>query len=236
MPPAAGGASPPRSPRPARCRRRVRFRAFCCAKISKPGLLIMGCEESIGDLPHRHVAGRDSTAKPLAVGDSHGSGTWPPAPPGLLLLPQSKPLYRNLECGARRACSRSAIFNFALHQEQASCPEGSEHRASSLRMAPEGPVAPSGPPRPDLDSRGLAKHFRSRAALRALLAGLRPSTSHRSLRSLRRRGFAHYVRLRHYRSSLLAAASNSLTFVRGADRACCAPRKWCCGLTYVPRR
>ena len=42
---------------------------------------------------------------------------------------------------------------------------------------------------------------------------------------------AHYVRLRHYRPSLLAAASNSLTFVHGADRACCAPRKWQCSLT-----
>ena len=55
------------------------------------------------------------------------------------------------------------------------------------------PVAEAGP---------IARHFRSRARLRRLLAGLRPSTSHRSLRSLRRRGFALYVRLRHYRSSL----------------------------------
>ena len=45
-------------------------------------------------------------------------------------------------------------------------------------------------------------------------------------------GFAHYVRLRHHRSSLLAGASNALTFVRGADRACCAPRKWPVGLLY----
>ena len=107
-----------------------------------------------------------------------------------------------LECGARRACSRSAIFNFALHQEQASCPEGSEHRASCLRMAPEGPVAPSGPPRPDLNSRGLSEQFRSRARLRRLLVRLRRPTLQRSLRSLRQGGFALYVRLRHYRSSL----------------------------------
>ena len=53
---------------------------------------------------------------------------------------------------------------------------------------------------------------------------------------LRQRGFALYVRLRHYRSSLLAAASNSLTFVRGADRAYCAPRKRQRGLTYAPRK
>ena len=87
------------------------------------------------------------------------------------------------------------------------------------------PVAEAGP---------VARHFRSRARLRRLLAGLRPSTLHRSLRSLRQRGFALYVRLRHYRSSLLAAASNSLTFVRGADRACCAPRKWPCSLICAP--
>ena len=85
------------------------------------------------------------------------------------------------------------------------------------------PVAEAGP---------VAGHFRSRARLRRLLAGLRPSTPQRSLRSLRRRGFAHYVRLRHYRSSLLAAASNALTFVRGADRAYCAPRKWAVSLLY----
>ena len=34
----------------------------------------------------------------------------------------------------------------------------------------------------------------------------------------------------------LPKASNSLTFVRGADRACCAPRKWCCGLICAPRK
>ena len=87
-------------------------------------------------------------------------------------------------------------------QEQAWCPEGSEHGIGGLRMAPEGPVAPSGPPRPDLDSRGLVMHFRSRARLRRLLVRLRRPTPQRSLRSLRRRGFALYVRLRHYRSSL----------------------------------
>ena len=69
-------------------------------------------------------------------------------------------------------------------------------------MAPEGPVAPSGPPRPDLDSRELSEHFRSRARLCRLLVGLRPPTLQRSLRSLRQGGFALYVRLRHYRSSL----------------------------------
>ena len=87
-------------------------------------------------------------------------------------------------------------------QEQASCPEGSEHRASGLRMAPEGLVTPSGPPRPDLNSRGLAKHFRSRARLRRLLVRLRRPTLHRPRCGLRQGGFAHYVRLRHYRSSL----------------------------------
>ena len=61
---------------------------------------------------------------------------------------------------------------------------------------------PSGPPRSPRNSCRLAKHFHSRARLCRLLVGLRPPTPHRSLRSLRRRGFAHYVRLRHYRSSL----------------------------------
>ena len=55
------------------------------------------------------------------------------------------------------------------------------------------PVAEAGP---------VAEHFRSRARLRRLLVRLRRPTPQRSLRSLRRRGFAHYVRLRHYRSSL----------------------------------
>ena len=49
-------------------------------------------------------------------------------------------------------------------------------------------------------------------------------------------GLRSLVRLRHYRSSLLAAASNALTFVRGADRACCAPRKRRHNLTYVPSK
>ena len=145
-----------------------------------------------------------------------------------------------LECGARRACSRRAgvsfssafqshasfIFNFALHQEQASCPEGSEHRASGLRMAPGDVAHVPRTPSPVAEAGPVARHFRSRARLCRLLVRLRRPTLHRSLRSLRQGGFAHYVRLRHYRSSLLAAASKSLTFVRGADRACWAPRKW----------
>ena len=141
----------------------------------------------------------------------------------------------------------SFIFGFALQQEQTAlpggtaflecknrhwCPEGSEHRASSLRMAPGDVAHVPRTPSPVAEAGPVAKHFRSRARLRRLLAGLRPSTLHRSLRSLRQRGFALYVRLRHYRSSLLAAASNSLTFVRGADRAYCAPRKWPLGLLY----
>ena len=84
--------------------------------------------------------------------------------------------------------------------------------AGHLRMAPEGlfqglPACgahdrPSGPPRSPWSSCRLAKHFHSRARLCRLLVGLRPPTLHRSLRSLRQGGFAHYVRLRHYRSSL----------------------------------
>ena len=127
-------------------------------------------------------------------------------------------------------------------------------------MAPEGlfkacPPAACTIARPDLPARlwtpadlrstpvrgrGFAAYLpgyaRQLLSIRCLLAGLRPSTPQHSLRSLRRRGFAHYVRRRHYRSSLLAAASNALTFVRGADRACCAPRKGRRGITYVPRK
>ena len=35
---------------------------------------------------------------------------------------------------------------------------------------------------------------------------------------------------------ILLPQNNSLTFVRGADRACCAPRKRRRGLTYAPRK
>ena len=121
-------------------------------------------------------------------------------------------------------------------QEQAWCPEGSKHRIGGLRMAPGDVAHVPRTPSPVAEAGPVARHFRSRARLRRLLAGLRPSTLHRSLRSLRQRGFALYVRLRHYRSSLLAAASNALTFVRGADRACCAPRKRRHNLTYVPSK
>ena len=130
-------------------------------------------------------------------------------------------------------------------QELASCPEGSEHGIGGLRMAPGDVAHIPRTPSPVAEAGPVAEHSRSRARLRRLLAGLRPSTSHRSLRSLRRRGFAHYVWLRHYRSSLLAKGKyNSLTFVRGADRACCAPRKWpwkptmlaCTGCPHAPRK
>ena len=105
-----------------------------------------------------------------------------------------------------------------------------------MRMAPEGlfkacPPAACTIARPDLPARlGIPVDLRGTPIRgrpwRPLLVGLRPPTLHRSLRSLRQGGFALYVRLRHYRSSLLAAASNSLTFVHGAYRAYCAPRKW----------
>ena len=93
-------------------------------------------------------------------------------------------------------------------------------------MAPGDVAHVPRPPSPVAEAGLVAEHFRSRARLRRLLVRLRRPTPQRSLRSLRRKSFALYVRLRHYRSSLLAAASNSLTFVRGAYRACCAPRKW----------
>ena len=115
-----------------------------------------------------------------------------------------------------------------------------------MRMAPEGlfqglPACgvhdrPSGPPRSPRNSCRLR------------------STS------IRGRGFAAYlsacggqlltVRCAHYAEGAslstfgfvtivpryLPKASNSLTFVRGAGRACCAPRKWQFGLIYAPRK
>ena len=96
----------------------------------------------------------------------------------------------------------SFILGFAWHQEQASCPEGSEHRASGQRMAPGDVAHVPRPPSPVAEAGPVARHFRPRARLRRLLVRLRRPTLHRSLRSLRQRGFAHYVRLRHYRSSL----------------------------------
>ena len=156
---------------------------------------------------------------------------------GLLVLPclpwksvGTMPVMSGGHLGVRRFISAfqshvSVIPGFALHQEQAGCPEGSEYRTSGLRMAPGDVAHVPRTPSPVAKAGPVAGHFRSRARLRRLLVRLRRPTPQRSLRSLRRRGFALYVRLRHYRSSLLAAASNSLTFVRGADRACCAPRK-----------
>ena len=167
---------------------------------------------------------------------------------GLLVLPclpwksvGTMPVMSGGHLGVRRFISAfqshvSVIPGFALHQEQAGCPEGSEYRTSGLRMAPGDVAHVPRTPSPVAKAGPVAGHFRSRARLRRLLVRLRRPTPHRSLRSLRRRGFALYVRLRHYRSSLLAAASNSLTFVRGADRACCAPRKWRFGLICAPRK
>ena len=88
------------------------------------------------------------------------------------------------------------------------------------------PVAGAGP---------IAKHFRSRARLRRLLVRLRrPTPSTPALRatpggaSLTTFGFVTTV------PRYLPKASNSLTFVRGADRACCAPRKWLYCLICAP--
>ena len=79
------------------------------------------------------------------------------------------------------------------------------------------PVAGAGP---------VARHFRSRARLRRLLVRLRrPTPSTPALRatpggaSLTTFGFVTTV------PRYLPEASKSLTFVRGACRACCAPRR-----------
>ena len=100
----------------------------------------------------------------------------------------------------------SVIPGFALHQEQAGCPEGSEYRTSGLRMAPGDVAHVPRTPSPVAKAGPVAGHFRSRARLRRLLVRLRRPTPQRSLRSLRRRGFALYVRLRHYRSSLFCGS------------------------------
>ena len=91
----------------------------------------------------------------------------------------------------------------------------------------------------------VAEHFRSRARLCRLLVRLRqPTPSPPALRatpggaSLTTFGFVTTV------PRYLPKASNSLTFVRGADRACCAPRKWpwkptmlaCTGCPHAPRK
>ena len=58
------------------------------------------------------------------------------------------------------------------------------------------PVAEAGP---------VAEHFRSRARLRRLLVRLAAATTFNArVAGYAKGGFAHYVRLRHYRSSLLA--------------------------------
>ena len=82
----------------------------------------------------------------------------------------------------------------------------------------------------------VAKHFRSRARLRRLLVRLRrPTPSTPALRatpggaSLTTFGFVTTV------PRYLLEASNPLTFVRGACRAYCAPRKCHCDLIFVRR-
>ena len=46
-------------------------------KNCKTGVISYQLIHSIGGIRHRVPPGRDPTAKPLAVGDSHGSGTLP---------------------------------------------------------------------------------------------------------------------------------------------------------------
>ena len=54
-------------------------------------------------------------------------------------------------------------------------------------------------------------------------------TTPKGLRSLRSASSLSFL-------IILLPQNNSLTFVRGADRACCAPRKWQCSLTCMPRK
>ena len=150
---------------------------------------------------------------------------------GLLVLPclpwksvGTMPVMSGGHLGVRRFISAfqshvSVIPGFALHQEQAGCPEGSEYRTSGLRMAPGDVAHVPRTPSPVAKAGPVAGHFRSRARLRRLLVRLRRPTLQRSLRSLRQGASLTTV------PRYLPVASNSLTFVRGADRACCAPRK-----------
>ena len=95
-----------------------------------------------------------------------------------------------------------------------------------MRMAPEG-QPPTGPPPSPRNSRRLAKQFHSRAGLALLTCRATPAnpssfatlTTPGGLRSLRSASSLSFL-------VILLPQNNSLTFVRGADRAYCAPRKW----------
>ena len=151
----------------------------------------------------------------------------------------------------------SFILGFAWHQEQASCPEELLFLATRTGKLPGGAtflsyknrqaarrVVSTAPPAcgwlrgTSRTSPGPPRRWRRPVRLQGTSARGRGFAAYlpgcaRQLLSVR---CAHYVRRRHYRSSLLAAASNALTFVRGADRACCAPRKRRHNLTYVPSK
>ena len=118
-----------------------------------------------------------------------------------LRFPVAREFYIRL-CIATRTNSAARRVTTFKRKNRHWCPEDSEHRASSLRMAPGDVAHVPRPPSPVAEAGLVAKHFRPRARLRRLLVRLRRPTLHRSLRSLRQRGFALYVRLRHYRSSL----------------------------------
>ena len=146
------------------------------------------------------------------------------------------------DCKNRQGARRVTTFECKNKQ---GCPEGSEHGIGGLRMAPGDVAHVPRTPSPVAEAGPVARHFRSRARLRRLLVRLRRPTSHRSLRSLRRRGFAHYVRLRHDRSSLFCcrkiipshsfAALTALVVRRvNSNLALHVPRKWLCGLICMP--
>ena len=116
-----------------------------------------------------------------------------------------------------RAARRVTTFEC---KHRRNCPEGSEHRAFGLRMAPGDVAHVPRTPSPVAEAGPVARHFRSRARLRRLLVRLRrPTPSTPALRatpggaSLTTFGFVTIV------PRYLPEASNSLTFVRGAYRA-----------------
>ena len=158
-----------------------------------------------------------------------------------------------LECGAQRGGEAgfssafqsyvSFILDSASQQEPAELPGGTaflkcRNRQAARRVVSTGPPACGWLRGTSRTSPGPPRRWRRPVRLQGT--------------SARGRGFAAYlpgcarqlltVRYAHYAEGAslttfgfvttvpryLPKASNSLTFVRGADRACCAPRKWLC--------
>ena len=136
------------------------------------------------------------------------------------------------------------MVGLSLHQEQAELPGGiaflkHKNRHGTRRVVSTGPPAcgwlrgtsrtSPGPPRRwrgPVRLQGTSARGRGFAAYLSACGGQPLQRPRCGLRqggaSLTTFGFVTTV------PRYLPEASNSLTFVRGADRACCAPRKWLC--------